>query len=48
MTMDYKDLTVFKKGFDLAMTIFEESKKFQLKKDIALPIKSEGRLDLGV
>lgn len=26
--MDYKDLTVFKKAFELAMLIFEESKKF--------------------
>ena len=26
--MDYKDLTVFKKAFELAMIIFEESKKF--------------------
>ncbi|MES2558846.1 MAG: four helix bundle protein [Bacteroidota bacterium] len=26
--MNYKDLTVFKKAFELAMLIFEESKKF--------------------
>lgn len=26
--MDYKDLSVFKKAFELAMLIFEESKKF--------------------
>jgi len=26
--MDFKDLTVYKKGFDLAMEIFEISKKF--------------------
>lgn len=34
--MDYKDLTVFKKGFDLAMTIFEESKKFPIEERYSL------------
>lgn len=36
MTMDYKDLTVFKKGFDLAMTIFEESNKFPIEERYSL------------
>ncbi|AMS26432.1 S23 ribosomal protein [Bacteroidetes bacterium UKL13-3] len=34
--MDYKDLTVFKKAFELAMLIFEESKKFPKEKMYSL------------
>jgi four helix bundle protein len=36
MNMDYKDLTVFKKAFELAMLIFEESKKFPKEKMYSL------------
>jgi four helix bundle protein len=34
--MNYKDLTVFKKAFELAMTIFEESKKFPVEERYSL------------